>query len=409
MAAFDYVAIDQGGRQQHGVLQGDSARQVRQRLRERGLLPVTVEPVSTQQKSGVPVASREFRLRRGFSPAEQALIMRQLATLLRSGQPLADALQALTKGEQPARIRSILAAVRAQVMEGQSLAVAMAAFPRHFPELVTASISAGERAGRLNEVMTRLADHAQQREQVGRSAMLALLYPVLLAVLSVAVVAGLVAYVVPRVVQVFATYQQQLPWPTELLISISDLLRNHGILLLIGLAAGVLLLSLLYRQPQRRLSWQTMWLKLPLLGRLLRASEAARFTRTLAILLGSAVPMVDALRVAARVVVTAPVRQAILDAAMQVREGKTLAKSLQGGNWLPAVALQLIDSGEQSGDLAFLLDQAAEIQEQELDSVIGVITSLAQPVLILMVGLMVLFIVLAIMLPILDLNTLVGS
>jgi len=409
MAAFDYVAVDQLGQQQRGVLQGDSARQVRQRLREQSLLPVTVEPVSHQRKSGIQSSTGEIRLRRGFSSAEQALIMRQLATLLRSGQPLSDALLALTKGEQPARIRSVLAAVRAHVLEGQSLAAAMAAFPRHFPELVTASISAGERAGRLNEVMSRLADHAQQREKVGRSAMLALLYPVLLAVLSIAVVAGLVTYVVPRVVQVFSTYDQQLPWPTEFLIAISDILRGHGLWLLLGLSGLLVLITMLYRQPGRRLRWQTAWLKLPLLGRLLRASEAARFTRTLAILLGSAVPMVDALRVAARVVATAPVREAVLQAARQVREGKSLAKSLQGGDWLPAVALQLIDSGEQSGDLAFLLDQTAEIQEQELDSVVAVITSLAQPVLILMVGLMVLFIVLAIMLPILDLNTLVGG
>lgn len=409
MAAFDYTAVNSSGQQQRGVMQGDSARQIRQHLREQGLLPVTVEAVNAQQSSTSLLSGGEFRLRNGFSATERALIMRQLATLLKSGQPLADALQALTKGEQPARVRSVLAAVRSQVLEGQSLAAAMAGFPKHFPELVTASISAGERAGRLNEVMIRLADHAQQREQVGRSALLALLYPVLLAVISVAVVAGLVTYVVPRVVQVFATYEQQLPWPTELLIGISDVLRQYGPLLLMGLTAVVVLVIVLYRQPERRLRWQSMWLRVPLIGRLLRASEAARFTRTLAILLGSAVPMVDALKVAARVVATIPVREAILQAAAQVREGKSLAKSLQGGRWLPAVALQLIDSGEQSGDLAFLLDQAADIQEQELDSVVGIITSLAQPLLILLVGLMVLFIVLAIMLPILDLNTLVGS
>lgn len=409
MAAFDYIAVNSSGQQQRGVMQGDSARQVRQYLREQGLLPVTVESVSAQQNTTSVLSGGEFRLRNGFSATERALIMRQLATLLKSGQPLADALQALTKGEQPARVRSVLAAVRSQVLEGQTLASAMSGFPKHFPELVTASISAGERAGRLNEVMIRLADHAQQREQVGRSALLALLYPILLAVISVAVVAGLVTYVVPRVVQVFATYEQQLPWPTELLIGVSDILRHYGPLLLLGLGAAIVTLIVLYRQPERRLRWQSVWLRVPLIGRLLRASEAARFTRTLAILLGSAVPMVDALKVAARVVATIPVREAVLQAAAQVREGKSLAKSLQGGRWLPAVALQLIDSGEQSGDLAFLLDQAADIQEQELDSVVGIITSLAQPVLILLVGVMVLFIVLAIMLPILDLNTLVGS
>ncbi len=404
MAAFDYIAMDQQGSRHKGVLQGDSARQVRARLRDKGLLPLTVEAVSDQPQRAVGL-----RWRRGFKPAEQALLLRQLATLLRSGQPLAEALQALTRGEQPARLRNVVAALRAQVLEGRSLAAAMASFPHHFSELMTASVAAGERAGRLNEVMLRLADYTQNRERIGTTALMALLYPALLAVLSVLIVAGLVTYVVPRVVVVFSNYQQQLPWPTQLLLGISDLLRDHGLLILVVLLLATLLGWWLLQQASYRHWLQQRLLHLPLLGRLLRASEAARLTRTLAIMLGSAVPVTEALQASARVALLLPVRQSIEQAARSVREGSSLAHALERGGWMPAVAVQLINSGEQSGDLPYLLDQAAAIQEQELDAATALLSNLAQPVLILLVGGMVLFIVLAIMLPILDMNTLVAG
>ena len=405
MAAFDYVAVDINGKQSKGILQADSARQIRQQLRQRELTPITVNAVTdqSQERPGT------LHFSRGFSNAEQALLLRQLATLLRSGEPLSDALQALTRGEQPARIRKVLAAVRAQVLEGQSLAGAMSGFPRHFPELMIAAVGAGEQAGKLVEVMQRLSAFAQQRERLGRSTLLALLYPILLAFMSILVVAGLVTYVVPRVVVVFSAYQQALPWPTQLLIGVSDFLRGNALLLIVGVLFSVIFSVWWWRGPSRKSRLQAFALRLPLFGRLLRASEAARFTRTLAILLGSAVPMVEALRVSARVAATQPVQTHIRAAAANVREGSSLAVALRQGNWLPPVVIQLIDSGEQSGDLAFLLDQAADIQEQDLDAAIGVVTGLTQPVLILGVGLVVLFIVLAIMLPILDLNTFVGG
>ena len=404
MAAFDYIALDQQGGRHKGVLQGDSARQVRARLREQGLLPLTVEVVADE-----PARSASLRWRRGFKPAEQALLLRQLATLLRSGQPLAEALQALTRGEQPARLRNVVAALRAQVLEGRSLAAAMGSFPHHFSQLLTASVAAGERAGRLNEVMLRLADYTQNRERIGNTALMALLYPLLLAVLSVLIVAGLVTYVVPRVVVVFSNYQQQLPWPTRLLMGISDGLRDHGLLLLIVSLLAALLAWWLLQQPRYRLQLQNALLRLPVLGRLLRANEAARLTRTLAIMLGSAVPVTEALQASARVALLMPVRHSVEQAARSVREGSSLARALEQGGWMPAVVLQLIHSGEQSGDLPYLLDQAASIQEQELDAATALLSNLAQPLLILLVGVMVLFIVLAIMLPILDMNTLVSG
>jgi len=401
MAAFEYSALDDGGVPRSGVLQGDTARHVRRQLREQGLFPVEVREV----ERGAP--GQGFQ--RGFGAREQALILGQLATLLRAGEPLVDALAALGGADQPRPVRRVLMSVRARVVEGQSLATAMDAFPRHFPDIVRASIAAGERSGRLVQVLDQLAAHAQRRERVGRGLWAALLYPVLLAVMAVLVVAGLLGYVVPRIVTVFDNFQQELPLATRWLIALSDFVSAWGYWLMLALAAALAAVLWLGRDPARRARWQGWLVRLPVLGRLVWASEAARFTRTMAILLASAVPMVQALRVSARVVATLPARAGIEQAAARVREGSSLGAALRTGAWLPPVVLQLVDSGERGGELAELLQRAADIQEQDMDASLNVITGLAQPVLILLVGAMVLFIVLAIMLPILELNTLIGA
>ena len=401
MAAFEYSALDADGASRTGVLQGDTARQVRRQLREQGLFPVEVRAVERSVSGG--------GFQRGFGAREQALILGQLATLLRAGEPLVDALAALGGGDQPRHVRRVLMSVRAQVVEGQSLATAMDAFPRHFPDIVRASIAAGERSGRLVQVLDQLAAHAQRRERVGRGLWAALLYPVLLAAMAVLVVAGLLGYVVPRIVTVFDNFEQQLPLATRWLIALSDFVSAWGYwltLALLGILAAVLWLG---RDPVRRARWQGWLARLPVLGRLVWASEAARFTRTMAILLASAVPMVQALRVSAQVVATLPARAGIEQAAARVREGSSLGAALRAGGWLPPVVLQLVDSGERGGELAELLQRAADIQEQDMDASLNLITGLAQPLLILLVGAMVLFIVLAIMLPILELNTLIGA
>ena len=401
MAAFEYSALDTEGGSHSGVLQGDTARHVRRQLREQGLFPVDVSEVERG------VAAGGFQ--RGFGAREQALILGQLATLLRAGEPLVDALSALGGADQPRPLRRVLMSVRARVVEGQSLATAMDAFPRHFPDIVRASVAAGERSGRLVQVLDQLAAHALRRERVGRGLWAALLYPVLLALMAVLVVAGLLGYVVPRIVTVFDNFQQELPLATRWLIALSDFVSAWGYWLMLGLLAVLAGLLWLGRNPVRRARWQGWLARLPVLGRLVRASEAARFTRTMAILLASAVPMVQALRVSSRVVTTLPARASIEHAAARVREGVSLGAALRQGGWLPPVVLQLVDSGERSGELAELLERAADIQEQDMDASLNVITGLAQPVLILLVGLMVLFIVLAIMLPILELNTLIGA
>lgn len=401
MAAFEYEALDKEGRTTRGVRQGDSARQVRQNLRDAGLIPLAVEPV--REKS--PAAGGSWR--RSFSTRELALMTRQLASLSRAGLPLAEALGTMVE-QDAGREGKILAGVRAKVVEGMAFADALREFPRYFPEMYSAAVAAGERSGRLDLVLERLAEHLEEREQLSRDVGMTLLYPVVLVVVAISVVGGLVTYVVPRVIEIFNRMEQALPLATRILITISDVLRDYGLWMLVGLVLLIVGGLRLLRQERFRHRWHLWLLKLPALGQLIRAQETSRLSRTLAILLHSAVPLVEALVVSRRVVTTEPFRQAMGNAARQVREGTALHRALGESGLIPAVTLRLVASGERGGELAAMLDQAAEIHERQLATAMGLVTGLLQPILILLVGAMVLFIVLAILLPILDLNLLVS-
>ena len=401
MAAFEYQALTKDGRSTKGVKEGDSARQVRQALRESGLIPLSVDAVNTS----APKQSIQFR--RGFSTSDLALIIRQLASLLGAGLPLAEALGALA-GQGKRKESKVIAGVRSRVVEGQSFAEALREFPQYFPEMVAAVVAAGERSGRLDQVLKRLADHLEEREQLGRDVGMSLLYPVVLVVVAIIVVGGLVTYVVPRVVDVFARLDQALPLATRILIATSDFLRDYGLWLLVGLVIAVVGGLQLLRKEVYKRPWDRWRLNLPILGRLLKAQETSQLARTLAILLQSAVPLVEALQVTRRVQRTLPFQDAVSQSARQVREGVSLQRALSDTGLVPDITLRLVSSGERSGELPAMLEQAAEIHERELATAMGLVSGLLQPVLILFVGAMVLFIVLAILLPILDLNLLVS-
>lgn len=402
MAAFEYQALTKDGRNTKGVREGDSARQVRQALRESGLIPLSVEPVRT----ATPTAAG-IQWRRGFSTADLALMIRQLASLLGAGLPLAEALSALT-GQGTGRESKVLAGVRSRVVEGQSFAESLREFPAYFPEMVSAAVAAGERSGRLDQVLKRLASHLEEREKLGRDVGMSLLYPVILVVVALLVVGGLVTYVVPKVVDVFARLEQALPLATRILIGISDFLREYGVMLVVALVVAVVVFVRLLTQERYKRPWDRWRLRAPLLGRLLKAQETSQLARTLAILLQSAVPLVEALQVTRRVQRTLPFQDAVVQASRQVREGTSLQRALAESGLIPDITLRLVASGERSGELPAMLEQAAEIHERELATAMGLISGLLQPILILMVGGMVLFIVLAILLPILDLNLLVS-
>jgi general secretion pathway protein F len=405
MGAFEYTAVDTGCRQRRGILEGDTARQVRQTLRERGLLPLAVDEVAEKQTGG----RRSFSLRRGINPMDLALVTRQLATLVRSSMPLEESLLAVSQQSEKPRLKSILLGVRSRVMEGHSLAEGLAEFPQAFPELYRATVAAGEQSGHLDDILERLAEYAEVRQQLRQRVSQAMIYPVILTLLSLVIVSGLLVYVVPKVVGVFENTGQELPGLTAGLIGLSDFLRAHGLVLAIGIVAAVWLIRRILRRPGPERAYHRFLLRLPIVGRLVRGVNTARFTRTLSILAGSGVPVLDAMRIAGEVVNNVPMREAVDEAAVRVREGAPIGASLGASKIFPPMTMHLISSGEQSGQLETMLGRAAVSQEREVDGLISTMLSILEPVLILMMGGLVLLIVLAILLPIFELNTLVGG
>lgn len=402
MPAFAYQALDASGKTQRGVLQGDTARAVRGVLRERGLNPLNVEEVRERAQR-----TSAWFARRGLGSVQLALLTRQLATLIGAGLPIDEALAALSEQAESERQRGLTMSLRARVMEGASLAQALGDFPDSFPEIHRATVAAGEQSGRLESVLDKLADYAEARDALKQKLLAALAYPLLLTLVAIAVVAGLLAWVVPQIVGVFQNLHQTLPLATRLLIAISDFLRGWGWLVLLVLIAVAVGARAALRSDAARFRWHEFLLRLPLVGRLLRAANTARATRTLALLAGSAVPLLDALGIAAQVVPNLPMREALKRAAFKVREGAAFSRALGESGQFPPVALRLIASGERSGELPRMLEEAARQQQRELDRWLTALTAVLGPAVILAVGAMVLFIVLAILLPIFNLNQMV--
>jgi general secretion pathway protein F len=404
MSAFEYTAYDAEGREKKGVIEGETARQIRQLLRGQGLTPLSVEEVAADEKRR---QSRTLFPRRGISSTELALVTRQLATLVRSGMTVDTAIETVARQVERRRLGSMLMAVHSRVREGRSMADGLAEFPHVFPELYRATVAAGEQSGHLDVVLERLADYTENRQQLRQKIQLALFYPALLTLMSVLVVSALLAYVVPQVVQVFANTGQELPLLTRGLIAVSDILRAYG---LPGVVVAVIALwwfrHLLQRQSMQH-RWHRLLHRLPLAGRLFRGVNTARFSRTFSILAASGVPILDAMYIAAQVLSSVPMREAVERAARRVREGSGVRAALEPSGYFPPMTLQLIASGEASGNLEQMLERAAANQERELETMVAALMGLFEPLLILLMGGVVLLIVLAILLPIFDLNQLV--
>ncbi len=406
MAAFEYLALDPSGREKKGVLEGDTARQVRQQLRDKGWMPLDVEE-SSERESSTRRQSR-IRIRRGVSATDLALITRQLATLVRAGLPLEETLQAAAQQTEKSRLKSMLLAVRSRVMEGHTLATGLGDFSHVFPELYRTTVSAGEQSGHLDVVLERLADYTETRQQMQSKIQLALFYPALLTLVAIAVVIGLMTYVVPQVVQVFETIGQELPGLTRTLIAVSDVLRNYGILMLLGIGLAAAGIGWILRQEGPRRRFHGFLLRLPLIGRLERGINAGRFARTFSIVTASGVPVLEGLRIASEVMSNVPMREAVEDATRKVREGASIHAALEKSGYFPPMTVHLIASGEASGKLEEMLERAAVNQEREIETLIAAVMGLFEPLLILVMGALVLIIVLAILLPIFNLNQLVG-
>ena len=406
MGAFEYVAVDGTGRERKGVIEGDTPKHVRQLLREQGLLPVAVDEVVEQKDSGrrTPLS---LRFQRGLSAADLALITRQLATLVKSGLPLEEALLAVSQQTDKPRVRSIVLGVRSKVMEGHTLADGLADFPGSFPEIYRATVAASEQSGHLDAVLERLADYTDNRQQLRSRTLSAMLYPVLLFVVCVAIVFFLLVSVVPKVVEVFRTSEAQLPLLTQLLITGSDFMRDFGVYVVILIAGVFFLFNRWLRVESNRRRWHAFLLRMPLVGKVVRGSNTARFARTLSTLTASTVPVLEALRISSEVVTNLPMKAAVEDAAVRVREGAPIGRSLGTSRVFPPMMIHLISSGETSGELDTMLERAAVHQERELDSILQAVVGLLGPLMILVMGGLVLLIVLAMLLPIFELNQLV--
>ncbi|AEG67672.1 type II secretion system inner membrane protein GspF [Ralstonia solanacearum] len=402
MPAFRYEAADASGRTDKGVIEADSARQARTVLRARGLTPLVVDALGAQaaKRSGSSFGKR-------LSPQENALVTRQLASLLVAGLPLDEALAALADQAERAYVHELLAAIRAEVVGGSSLSVALAQHPRDFPDIYRALVSAGEHSGNLGLVLSRLADYIESRNALTSKIKLAFTYPAIVTVVAFAIVIFLLSYVVPQVVSVFANTKQKLPTLTIIMLWLSDFVRNWGWLAAIVLVALGLLVRKLLQQPALQLSWHRWQLTAPLFGKLIRGYNTARFASTLAILSSAGVPILRGLQAAGETLNNVALKANVEDAATRVREGTSLARALAAQNQFPPVLVHLIRSGEATGNLPAMLERAAQGEAQELERRTLFLTGLLEPALILTMGVVVLLIVLAVLMPIIEINQLV--
>jgi general secretion pathway protein F len=404
MAGFRFEAIDAAGRRESGVLEADTPRHARAQLRERGLIPtqvdVLLENVEKQKRRG-------FLRERGLSASDLALATRQMATLLAAGLTMEETLSACIEQSESAATQRVLAGVRGEVLAGASLSRAMLRYPAVFSELYRTIVASGEDSGKLGAVLERLADYIEARNTLHRRVSLAFIYPALVTGVSVLVVTGLLTYVVPQVVAVFENSHQTLPLLTRLLIGLSALLRGYGVYLLGALLGATFLFRQALRGDAFRRRWHAALLRLPLIGRLTRTVNTARLTSTLAILSGSGVPLLSALHAAAGVVANLPMRSAVDEIYKRVREGGSMSRAIAATGLFPPVMTHLVASGEKSGRLPEMLERIASQQTQELDSRVLSLTALLEPLLILVMGGVVLMIVLAILMPIFEMNQMV--
>ena len=400
MEAFQYQALDAAGRTVSGVVQADTARQARVQLRAQGLLPSTVEQVRARERARQAWA-------RGLSSAELSLLTRQMATLLASGLTMEQSLNALIEEAAEPLTREVLAGVKTEVTGGSSLAGALGAYDRSFPDFYRALVQGGEASGALPTVLQHLADYLDARQALRQKTNLALLYPILVTSVAVMIVTGLLIYVVPQVVQVFQQSRQSLPLLTRALIALSDFLRAswpYLLALLVGAAAAA---RMALRRPAARRRWHGWLLRMPWLGALVRGVNTSRFASTLAILVGGGVPLLAALDSGARVMSNVVMRAAVERAIERVREGASLARALGETRAFPPLLVHLVASGEASGKLEQMLERAARLETQALERRLSVFLTVLEPVMILFMGGIVLMIVLAILLPIIEINQLV--
>lgn len=405
MAAFRFEAFNQQGKTSQGVVDADSLRLARVRLRDMGLIPIKVDPLSEQvdrQKSSVPLFKRSR-----VSNYDQSQVTRQLSTLLNAGLNVEQSLAAIAEQIEKTELREILLNIRADVMAGNSLSHAMGNYPDVFSEVYCAIVNAGEQSGELPNILDRLASYTESRQQLTQKVIAALVYPILVTLTSILVVGGLLIYVVPQIVTVFEQSKQSLPFLTVAMIFVSDVLRATWIYLILAIASGLYFFNKSLKNDSLRSKFHLSLLKIPLFGSLILSVNTARFAKTLSILVGSGVPIILALNAASKATAFLPMREAIKEAIKSVKDGGALSSSLKSSKLFPPILIHLIANAEQTGNLDKMLDSAASQQENEVNNKITILTSILEPALIIVMGVMVMAIVLAVMLPIIQINQII--
>lgn len=405
MPAFAYQALDGAGKKKNGVLEADTERQIRQQLREQGLFPVHVELASAAEHNP---KRKQALFQRGISTPDLALITRQLATLITAALPIEQALLAVADQTEKPRLQKMLMSVRSRVVEGYSLAEGLRDFPAIFDDLYCAMVAAGEKSGHLDEVLERLADYTEQRQMMKSQIIQAAVYPVVLTLVAIAVVSFLLAVVVPEIVDQFTDMGAELPMVTRILIVVSDWMQAYGLYTLLAVITFILVWGRLLQQEKFRYRVHSRLLHLPIIGKLVRGVNTARFARTLSILTASAIPLLDGLLITSQVMGNLRMREVVEEAADDLREGSSLRAALGKSKLFPPMMLHMIASGERSGELEQMLRRLADNQDNEFSNVVNVSLKVFEPVLIITMSSVVLFIVLAIITPIMNLNQQIG-
>ncbi len=407
MAAFDYQAVDSRGKNKKGVIEGDTPRHVRSLLREQGLMPIEV--TASLQKSKQESKKSRFGGGKKISATELALITRQLSTLVESGLPIEESLMAVGEQCDKNSLKSMVMAVRTKVTEGYSLAESMAEFPQVFNHLFRAMVAAGEKSGHLDKVLDRLADYTEQRQQLRSQLIQALVYPIIMLIVATGVITILLTAVVPKIVGQFEHMGANLPGTTKLLIASSDFLRDYGLFIVIFVVALMFIWAQLLKKASFKFAYHKHFLALPGIGKVAKSINTARFARTLSILTASAVPLLESMKISGEVLDNLFIKQSVKESADKVREGASLRVSLEQTKLFPPMMLHMIASGEKSGQLEHMLGRAADNQDREFEAIVNISLKAFEPALMVVMAGIVLFIVMAILQPILQLNTLIGS
>ncbi|MEL0629136.1 type II secretion system inner membrane protein GspF [Psychromonas aquatilis] len=404
MATFTYKALDAKGKQKKGTEEADSARMLRQHLRNKGLTPIEVDSIASKRKK-----SNNSFIQSKIKTADLALITRQLSTLVASGIPIEESLQAVADQCDKPKIKTMIQSVRGGVIEGYSLADSMRNYPTIFDNLFCAMVAAGEKSGHLEKVLDRLADYAEQRQEMKSKMMQALIYPIVLTLVAISVVAILLTSVVPQVVGQFEHMGADLPRSTQFLIATSDALSAYGLYFVVICLLALLLFSQYLKKAKNQLKFDRLLLNIPVVGKVVNELNTARFARTLSILNSSAVPLLEAMAIAGDVLSNQYIRLKVSEAAERVREGTSLGKALGSTKLFPPMMLHMITSGERSGELGNMLERSADNQDKQFSAQVTLALGIFEPALVISMAGVVLFIVAAILQPILALNNMVSG